>query len=505
MRAGPPLRALVEPCMAQAMDGSLLELDRAVARAAASLARWEHNTRIAAPGTLPLEAFRSTCGRTAYDRVYALSASEPLREALLRWTLLLTSERVNGAARSRCLELRHQPLQLNEFKFQLSRRDLLRGAISRGAQGGAWLQSFLNQAPPVFEAEALLAQRRHETARLLRLRQAEELSSPLRPGLQAGPETHSRATVPPPCGRADSQRTSGSRPAEGRAQTQTEPREWVAELQSIAAKAARALAPHTRRLSGGKRADWLSAALGTAGTSYPLTLPKRMGPRVLLGYFRETQLFRGLELPDVQLAANWGPASLLRNLEKTGQCWHDALRPGDQPFCVAEDPYGLERHRNGALFASLTVCGPFLQRELGVTRLRVAEAQRLVASVWVFELVARCLKVMLSEVAQNDRAAYAAAFEELSAEYLGVPLPPEGAGALLPLKPDDGQALLGVALAFDHRRDLTEAHDEDWYRNPRATEQLRAERRRPPATLCAAASANRALAAAVAELEHLLD
>jgi hypothetical protein len=48
----------------------------------------------------------------------------------------------------------------------------------------------------------------------------------------------------------------------------------------------------------------------------------------------------------------------------------------------------------------------------------------------------------------------------------------------------DAQRLAGVFLAATRAAQLAEEHDEDWFRNPRAIEQLRAEARVPPATTC---------------------
>lgn len=487
--------------MALAMDGSPFELDQAVARAFAALERWEYQAaeEEEAPWPPPLENHRRASGGSTFERLQALSPAEPLRDDLLRWVHRLTSERVNGAARAQCLYLRHDPLPLNEFKAMRSRQQLLKGALAKASERALWLEAFLSHARPLAELEALLGQRRRETARLLGLSQPEELSSPLRPLPETG--TARLLLGGTPGGEANEPK-SGHRDEGPRKPSESQ--DGNSALRDIANKTAQALAPHARRLTRGRPADWLTAALGVAGKTFPLALPKRLGPPVLLGYFRETQLFRGLALPKARLATNLGPASLVRNLEKLGQSWHDALQPRDQPFCLAVDPYGLERWRDGALLASQTLCGPFLQRQLGVARSRVAEAQRLLASVWVLELVARCLKVLLSEVAQRDRDQYAGAFEALSAEFLGVALPPSSAGALLPLRPDDIQALAGLALAFEQRAYLTEAHDEDWYRNPRAAEQMRAERARPPETRCSAPQLERSLLFTTAELERLL-
>jgi hypothetical protein len=75
----------------------------------------------------------------------------------------------------------------------------------------------------------------------------------------------------------------------------------------------------------------------------------------------------------------------------------------------------------------------------------------------------------------------------------GVVLPKTVAGSVLRLHVDDGQRFGGLLLAASEAERMTEAHDEDWFRNPRAIEQLRAEaalpeqRRPPPETLEAGA------------------
>jgi hypothetical protein len=48
----------------------------------------------------------------------------------------------------------------------------------------------------------------------------------------------------------------------------------------------------------------------------------------------------------------------------------------------------------------------------------------------------------------------------------------------------DAQRLAGLFLAAARAGELADEHDEDWFRNPRAIEQLRAETRVVPATTC---------------------
>jgi hypothetical protein len=64
----------------------------------------------------------------------------------------------------------------------------------------------------------------------------------------------------------------------------------------------------------------------------------------------------------------------------------------------------------------------------------------------------------------------------------------------------DAQRLAGLLLAATRARELADEHDEDWFRNPRAIDQLRAETRVVPATTCTPD----ALQAGVHSLTHAL-
>jgi hypothetical protein len=59
-------------------------------------------------------------------------------------------------------------------------------------------------------------------------------------------------------------------------------------------------------------------------------------------------------------------------------------------------------------------------------------------------------------------------------------------------------------LAAESDRRLSDAHDEDWFRNPRAIEQLRAEAMQPPATNVDADTLERALGATLRRLDTWL-
>ena len=97
------------------------------------------------------------------------------------------------------------------------------------------------------------------------------------------------------------------------------------------------------------------------------------------------------------------------------------------------------------------------------------------------------------------------AFTELAHADLGLSLPPSAAGALFALGVEDEQALVGELLAVERADALVEAHDEDWFRNPRAIEQLRAEARLPPRTTLDAERLGPALSRTLRRLTLLLD
>src|SRR5690606_37506518 len=79
-----------------------------------------------------------------------------------------------------------------------------------------------------------------------------------------------------------------------------------------------------------------------------------------------------------------------------------------------------------------------------------------------------------------SRARFGAEFESLVMRVHGFGCPPNLAGALFRLRVDDDQRFCGLLLGQTEQQRLIEDHDEDWFRNPRVTDQLRSEARRSP-------------------------
>jgi hypothetical protein len=210
--------------------------------------------------------------------------------------------------------------------------------------------------------------------------------------------------------------------------------------------------------------------------------PRHIAPRTIADFFRETDLLRDLDLETGALPKPYGASSYLRALARVGEAWTDATAPADQPFVVAHDPYGQRRRTMGALFATIPLERTFLRRTLGVDPSRIEEHRRILFGAVLIESRAAALRVLLRRAALAGRRAFRETFEARVADVLGMSLPPHAAGALWAPSADEDQRFTGQLLAATEVRRLREAHDEDWYRNPRACEELRDEASRSPET-----------------------
>jgi hypothetical protein len=72
------------------------------------------------------------------------------------------------------------------------------------------------------------------------------------------------------------------------------------------------------------------------------------------------------------------------------------------------------------------------------------------------------------------------------------------------VRPRDSQHFAGALLAASRHETLLQTHDEDWFRNPRAITELRAELNEPALTPLSAETLSLGAAAARARVEALL-
>ncbi len=174
----------------------------------------------------------------------------------------------------------------------------------------------------------------------------------------------------------------------------------------------------------------------------------------------------------------------MRALYGFGTSLRAALAPSNQPFVLARDPYGLERATLGSLFALLPTKESFARRHLGVALTGMSDHRRSLARVLLVELREAALRLSLRAPALSGGSTLLRAYPELGDQALGVELHPSLLGVIFTPRSGDAQRFAArlIAVAVDHR--LTQAHDEDWFRNPRAVEELR-EATRAPAPIVA--------------------
>lgn len=435
-----------------------IEVDRQLARAHASWLAVELRSAPAETpgGEQPLAAYRSVTGLTLFRRVGELPESDALRQPLRRWVYRLAEQRINqGAlnalAQERQREHRHPDVP---GRVPVSFAGALTRALGDAPRRELWARLLVLHAPEISARAVDLWQRRRELARRMGLGSPSDIESPLPGGVDAIAERLAAGT-----------------------------RERVHEL------GLRSLA------------NFFEAAIGADA---PGQWPARLSPQRVLEYFRDGDLLRSLELQAARLPSSLGAASTCRALGVLGSAWFEALAPSDQPFVIAHDAYGLGRHEARSLFAWLPLNARFARRHLDVSGHALPDFQRRMARIWLLDLALAAFRVRLRRHALTSEAAFREAFAELSSADLACALPAGATGALFPLGIEDEQALLGQLLATERALALVETHDEDWFRNPRALEQLRAEARLPPRVLADPDRVERALGRTLALLTTLL-
>jgi hypothetical protein len=416
------------------LDLHPVEIDRLLRRAhrawlSSELAAWQPDEDDR--DEHPLLPYRSVTGQASFRAVSELPDADPMREPLRRWIYRLAEQRINqptlaALARDRHVEHRHPDMPRREA---VSIADLLVRALGDPPRREAWARMLLELAPQLSPRTVELWQRRSEVARRMGLSGPGDIESSL------------------------------------------------ANAPAVADELSAVTGDRVRELGVDSLAGFFERAIGA---DVPGGWPARLSPNRLLDYFRDGDLLRSLSLETAPLPAAFGAASVCRALGQMGAAWYEALAPTDQPFVIAFDPYGLGRHTAAALFAMLPLNARFAQRHLDISAHGLADAQRRLAQLLLIDLALSAFRLRLRGAALTSERTFRETFSELAFRDLSVSLPPSAAGALFPLGIEDEQVLLGKLLAVARAEMLVEAHDEDWFRNPRAIEQLRAEARLPP-------------------------
>lgn len=411
----------------------LLQLDRALSQFAAQHVRFlralegsdavEHVFEVL-PAGLDWELYRSLQEQTERD---------PLAASRARWVGFLLVEHACIEARRSLAQAVHRELKALDkpergtFTFAQLRRLALEDVLRRSA----WLGALEAPAERVAAARVALEERRAECG--ARLRDA-TLAADSDPRLLQGVETFLAATD-------DAYRELG-------------------------------VSSFAKLLDIGLGQDVLGA------------WPTRVLPRSIAEWFREAGWLSGIEPTIDRLPQRLGASSWLRALDAFGRAVHDAGSGKRQHFVLAREPVSQRRATYGALVALLPFEAPFAERRLDVSRVHRADYLRALGRVVLVGARQSALRARLRQALVHGSASYRETFEHALPRALGFELPRSAAGAWFASEAgatDFG----GLLLAAARHEQLMQRHDEDWFRNPRAVEELREELEMPPTAVAA--------------------
>jgi hypothetical protein len=413
------------------LDAALL--DRDLRRVARDWRRWRRRLSSNEPNDDPFDLFPFVSS-TTWAMVGELPDYDPLRAPLRRWLYRLLDDKANRASIAECSRTRYvdtTPLdQPERGEFSLAR--LIALALAEPERRSTWTKIWLDCAAQHAGAVQRLWERRQEVARRLDFETPDAIVSP------------------------------------------------CPEIEPLAVS----FLDRTRDLFDEWRRDNLADLVHVSlGIEASAGWPRALAPRTLADFFRETRLLEGLELDPGELPEAIAPASFVRALARLGAAFADAAASRTHPFTIAHDPYGLRRRTLGAVFASLGASRLFLKKKLDLGSDRARDHERAMARVVLIEARAAALRVVLRQAALEGVRAFGERFEFETERVFGAPLHKSLAGAIFRIHEDDPQRFAGIMLAASEVEVLIDAHDDDWWRNPRAADQLRSEAGLPPAII----------------------
>ena len=202
--------------------------------------------------------------------------------------------------------------------------------------------------------------------------------------------------------------------------------------------------------------------------------PARLGPRWVLSIFGHTDLLRGIALDDVRLPIAIGGASFARALVAFGEAFGAAAGPSGAPFAIHRPALDLRPARIGALLGALVGEVTFARRAMELGPGAARDHARKIARAHLASLRLRAAAVRTRASLLPVRDDLDERFREETARAWGEPLPAELAGVTPRITEGSSARFAATLLAALDRRRLIEELDEDWYRNPRSADALRA-------------------------------
>lgn len=405
-----------------------IELSRTLSHAEDAAWAWKDRLpELAIVEDAPLQEWRPILSHRHYTELgEALKQDDPLRPALLRWLAHLIELRVNAASGTQLAHLRyHEEHSLDAPERSKTTVDAVSRRVLGDERRKPWLQALAHCAPQLSSAVRHHWQRRVEVYQRL------------------GGPTLDEAELP------------------------------SAEAYDLANEALTLTQPLTQEMSG------LVAGLEHAVKPSPLTFPAHLNGPTIAAWFRETRLLEAVRMRTFNWPKPIGATSFGLALDRFGKTWQRGLMPRSQPFVIACDPLGLGEHTTGWLFASLLSNPAFQRRHLEGSPAKQRDIDRFWGFVGVHELRVRAIRVLTRQALLSDHRERPGLLTALGERAWGEPLPDAFVGVFPQLQADDTQRFYAVALGTSLNDRLLEAHNEDWFRNPRAVDELRANAARP--------------------------
>jgi hypothetical protein len=420
---------------ARAAAQDLHALDRDVAWGVALLAEWRSALAKDAPSVAdeaPLEPVRRVAGQSmwlALERLETSQADQPLRDALRQWAYLLLQARLDGPAAAAWAKAaaRTASVDLVETRKLASWAEAWRGAVGAPSAAAArpWLEGAASLAPELASIDARRAARRVEAARRL------GLAHPWAPLVSVAPAVLR--------------------------ETATSFLDATDDLWS-------AVARDTLREGAGVAAVIVAATAREAGEGWPARLSAASLRDILPRAFDESPVV----LPPLPPAL--GAASFARAMQGLGFELRAARRSTKVPFALAREPAFVAAHRQGFVVGSLAADVEFQTRALGLGKRASASQARVLARTALFEARLSAVRLLV-----GDDAAFAPRdlVDELAVRLFGRSLDARLVGAWPRARDDEPARWLALLQTPAARESLRERFDADWFRNPRAWQEMR--------------------------------
>lgn len=400
-------------------------IDRRLREAARAWLAWRRALRSGAGEEHRFERLGAYASGELVRELYAASAVDPLAPALFAWAYRLHLEHATrelAISRERAFRAERHGLAAPESgKFTL--REMLGAALAdtKGARS-AWLRALVTSGREASAFELRRVERRDELLGALGDLSPDSVELPI-------PDIALRAG-------AFLERTDGA-------------------FHELGAKDASGLVELA--LGRGSIASW----------------PSRLSARSLAGFFDESNWLAHATFELDELPKALGAASFVRGLAAFGAALRTALAGPSLPFALAHDPFDLAGSTYGALFALVPLGESFAKRKLEVARARLADHRRQLSRVLLVSARVLALRTTLRDPTRRGKEALLREYPDLAFRALGVELEPEAATLLFRSRVSDPARFAGLLLGAERARRLEDVHDEDWYRNPRAVDELR--------------------------------